>query len=102
MEGSDGIHPHAQAARGLAQLAAAGGDVAALGAVAGIAALYWKRNPYAFPVSVFPLVFPCVYYLTHASLRYRNPIDPAVMLLGAAAVFGGRDVKRGRRGEPSR
>jgi hypothetical protein len=60
--------------------------LAALGAIAGIVALFWRRNPYAFPLAVFPVVFPCVYYITHASLRYRNPIDPAVMLLGAAAL----------------
>ena len=60
--------------------------LATLGALAGIVALYWKRSPYAFPVSVFPVVFPCVYYVTIASLRYRNPVDPAVMLLCAAAL----------------
>jgi hypothetical protein len=34
-----------------------------------------------FPLSVFPVVFPCLYYLTHADLRYRHPIDPVVLLL---------------------
>ncbi len=42
-------------------------------------------RPPAFPLSVFPLVFPCLYYLTHADLRYRHPIDPVVLLL--AAIF---------------
>jgi hypothetical protein len=60
--------------------------LATLGALAGIVALYWKRSLYAFPVSVCPVVFPCVYYVTLASLRYRNPIDPAVILLCAAAL----------------
>jgi hypothetical protein len=60
--------------------------LATLGALAGIVALFWKRNPYAFPVSAFPIVFPSIYYVTHASLRYRNPIDPAVLLLAAAAI----------------
>jgi len=41
-----------------------------------------------FPLSVFPVVFPCLYYLTHADLRYRHPIDPIVLLLTAAAVAG--------------
>jgi hypothetical protein len=31
-------------------------------------------------------VFPVVYYLTHASLRYRHPIDPIIMLLTAVAI----------------
>jgi hypothetical protein len=34
-----------------------------------------------FPLAVFPVVFPCLYYLTHADLRYRHPIDPIVLLL---------------------
>ena len=42
-----------------------------------------------FPVAVFPVVFPCLYYLTHADLRYRLPIDPVVLLLTAMAVAGG-------------
>jgi hypothetical protein len=37
------------------------------------------------PLAVFPVVFPCLYYLTHADLRYRHPIDPIVLLL--TAVF---------------
>lgn len=61
--------------------------IAALAAVAGAVLLWWRRNPYAFPVSVFPVVFPCVYYVTHASLRYRHPIDPILMLLVAVAVI---------------
>lgn len=45
----------------------------------------WARNA-AFPLAVFPLVFPCLYYVTHADLRYRHPIDPVVLLLTAIAV----------------
>jgi len=56
----------------------------------------WARNA-AFPLVVFPLVFPCLYYVTHADLRFRHPIDPVVLLLTAIAMgaafrrFGGRD-----------
>jgi hypothetical protein len=53
----------------------------ALGALAGILFLLWKRSIYAFPLAVFPIVFPCAYYLTLALPRYRLPIDPVVMLL---------------------
>lgn len=34
-----------------------------------------------WPLAVFPLFFPCLYYVTHADLRYRHPIDPIVLLL---------------------
>jgi len=32
------------------------------------------------------LLYPAVFYLTHASLRYRHPIDPIMILLAASAV----------------
>jgi hypothetical protein len=41
-----------------------------------------------FPLAVFPVVFPCLYYLTHADLRYRHPIDPVVLLLTVIGVWG--------------
>ena len=41
-----------------------------------------------WPLAVFPLVFPCLYYVTHADLRYRHPIDPVVLLLAMVAVAG--------------
>jgi hypothetical protein len=39
------------------------------------------------PVAVFPAVFPCLYYATHADLRYRHPLDPVVCLLTATALM---------------
>ena len=60
--------------------------VTALGALMGIIALWRQRNSFAFPVSTFPIVFPCLYYLTHASLRYRHPIDPILLLLVVIGV----------------
>jgi hypothetical protein len=45
------------------------------------------KNP-VFPLAVFPVVFPCLYYLTHADLRYRHPIDPVVLMLTVAGVWG--------------
>jgi dolichyl-phosphate-mannose-protein mannosyltransferase len=41
-----------------------------------------------WPLAVFPVVFPCLYYVTHADLRYRHPIDPIVLLLAMMAVTG--------------
>jgi dolichyl-phosphate-mannose-protein mannosyltransferase len=42
-----------------------------------------------WPLAVFPVVFPCLYYVTHADLRYRHPIDPIVLLLAMVAMAGG-------------
>jgi hypothetical protein len=52
-----------------------------------------------FPLAVFPVVFPCLYYLTHADLRYRHPIDPVVLLLTAVTVAGVWNMVAGDVGE---
>jgi hypothetical protein len=60
--------------------------LAALGALAGIIILIRRRSPYWFPLAVFPVIFPCAYYVTLAYPRYRLPIDPVVLLLCAVSV----------------
>ena len=61
--------------------------VAGAGAMAGVAVLAWKRSVYAFPLAIFPIVFPVAYYLTLTSPRYRHPIDPVILLLLTVAVL---------------
>jgi 4-amino-4-deoxy-L-arabinose transferase-like glycosyltransferase len=58
------------------------------GALLGTVLLYFRRSFYAFPLAVFPLVFPCAYYATLALPRYSLPIQPAVLLLTAIALAG--------------
>lgn len=60
--------------------------LAAIGALAGIVALMGERNHYAFPTTIFPIIYPLAAYLTLASARYRLPIDPAVLLLTTVAI----------------
>jgi Dolichyl-phosphate-mannose-protein mannosyltransferase len=57
-----------------------------IGALVGVISLFWRRDPYAFPLAAYPVVFPFLYYITHTSLRYRHPIDPVVLLLTVIAV----------------
>ena len=57
-----------------------------VGAFAGAVILVMRKNPYAFPLAVGPVVFPVVYYVTHTSVRYRHPIDPVVLVLTAIAI----------------
>jgi hypothetical protein len=52
-----------------------------LGTLFGICFLARSGNSFVFPVAVFPLLYPLVYYVTHTSLRYRHPIDPILVLL---------------------
>lgn len=62
----------------------------AIGSAIGILILWRKQSPYVFPLTVFVVAVPLVYYLTHGSLRYRHPIDPIVLTLTAIAVTGVR------------
>jgi hypothetical protein len=52
---------------------------------------------FALPVAVYPVVFPVVFYLSQALLRYRYPIDPVILLLTAVAAGA---VVRKVRGAP--
>jgi 4-amino-4-deoxy-L-arabinose transferase-like glycosyltransferase len=52
----------------------------------GLLLLYRAKNPYAFPIATFPLIYPIVYYITHTSLRYRHPMDPVLMVSVAFAL----------------
>jgi 4-amino-4-deoxy-L-arabinose transferase-like glycosyltransferase len=53
-----------------------------------LGALYAYRlcNPEAFPFAMVLLIFPLIFYLTHASSRYRFPSDPIMLILAASAV----------------
>jgi hypothetical protein len=78
--------------------------LSALGALAGIVVLFWRRSPFAFPLAVYPVIFPFLYYITHTSLRYRHPVDPIVLLLTAiacAAAFGSLFRRQTREAEPN-
>jgi hypothetical protein len=70
----------------------------AIGSAVGIVMLWRARSAYAFPAAVFIVVVPLVYYVTHASLRYRHPIDPIVLMLTAIAVTGASGSMKRRRG----
>ena len=61
--------------------------LAALSCLAGIVVLVRRRSIYALPLASLPIVFPCIYYLTVVTPRYRLPVDPVVLLL-AAIAFG--------------
>jgi hypothetical protein len=37
-------------------------------------------------LSAFPVIFPWIYYATEPYLRYRQPVDPILMLLTAVAI----------------
>jgi 4-amino-4-deoxy-L-arabinose transferase-like glycosyltransferase len=60
------------------------------GTVAGVVQALRIKSGFLFPLLVFPVFYPLVYYITHTSLRYRHPIDPILIALTVcvtAAVF---------------
>ena len=59
-----------------------------IGALAGVIVLVGRQSPFTFPVAAYPVAFPMVYCITHTALRYRQPIDPVVLLLTAIAGVG--------------
>jgi hypothetical protein len=58
----------------------------AIGALFGLMILLGRRVTSAFALAAYPVVYPCLYYVTHADLRYRHAIDPVVLLLAAIAA----------------
>ena len=52
----------------------------------GLLFMFREKSAYAFPIAMFPLVYPIVYYITHTSVRYRHPSDPAMMVAAAYAA----------------
>ena len=68
-----------------------------LGTAVGALLLARSKSPFAFPLAVFPVLFPFVYYVTHPSLRYRHPIDPVLIFLtvfAAAAIVSKKAPRR--------
>ena len=52
--------------------------------------LAWSRRSAAssLPYRLLLLVFPLPYYITHASMDYRQPIEPEIVILVAVGLFG--------------
>jgi len=69
----------------------------AIGGFFGMVALWRKRSVMTFPLAVFPVMFPALYYVTHADLRYRHPIDPVLCLLTAIAATSAGELARAKK-----
>jgi hypothetical protein len=56
-----------------------------------------KRDPMnAAPYAVVLLIFPVVYYITHAFPTYRHPIDPVILLLAAWVLISAAETAGGQ------
>ncbi len=53
---------------------------------------WWHAAPGdALPYLIVVLFFPITYYLSHASMDYRQPIEPQIIILATIGAFGFRD-----------
>ncbi len=57
-----------------------------LGALAGLRRAIRDRRDGAIALLIPCIVYPAIYYLTHAEMRYRHPIDPLVVIFLAYAT----------------
>ncbi len=73
----------------------------ALFSLVGTLFAYRTGSAEAFPYAMVLLVFPLVFYVTHASLRYRFPMDPIMMVLSAYGVAQSIALLRGRSAQRS-
>ena len=58
-----------------------------------------RHNPFAVPLAIVILAFPLVYYVTHSSMRYRQPIEPEMTVLSSYALAALVTALRPRRAE---
>ena len=56
----------------------------------------WRIDPQALlPYLVLICVFPLTYYITHPLMDYRQPIEPAIIVLAVAGALPLRQIKFG-------
>jgi len=56
---------------------------------------WWSVDPsQVFPYLIVVLFFPITYYLSHASMDYRQPIEPQIIILATIGAFGFRNSTR--------
>ena len=54
----------------------------------------WRTNRIAvIPYLLLIGIFPITYYLTHPMMDYRQPLEPAVVVLGVAGALSLRRAK---------
>jgi hypothetical protein len=62
----------------------------------------WRRNRQGtlLPFVLLVVLFPIPYYLTHASMDYRQPVEPELAILITAGMLAVRDRAAARAEEP--
>ena len=62
---------------------------------------WWQENESAaLPYLIAVLIFPLPYYLTHASMDYRQPLEPVIVILVIVGLLGTGATAFGASAEP--
>jgi 4-amino-4-deoxy-L-arabinose transferase-like glycosyltransferase len=56
--------------------------------ILGLRRAWRERNHAAIPYVLMILSFPLIYYVTHPSMDYRQPIDPQIIILAVYGIAG--------------
>jgi len=67
--------------------------LAALFAFAGLVLTIVRKNPYAWLLAPFLVVYPLPYYLVNPFPRYKHPIEPVMLMLITYVLWEAKDVK---------
>lgn len=54
--------------------------------IGGIRLAYLNRQPLVIPLLLVLAFYPVVFYVTHPGMDYRHPLDPLIIMFGAAWV----------------
>jgi 4-amino-4-deoxy-L-arabinose transferase-like glycosyltransferase len=67
--------------------------LAALFAFAGLVLTFLRKNPYAWLLAPFLIVYPLPYYLVNPFPRYKHPIEPIMLMLIAYVLWESKGVQ---------
>jgi len=70
----------------LTRLGIVGNCIFPLLSLLGVLFAYREQNESAVPLALVMIFFPLVFYMTHASTRYRHPMDPIMLVLAVYAL----------------
>jgi 4-amino-4-deoxy-L-arabinose transferase-like glycosyltransferase len=69
--------------------------LAAVFAFAGLVLSFYRKNPYAWLLAPFLLVYPMPYYLVNPFQRYKHPIETVMLLLIVYALWEASSIEVG-------
>jgi 4-amino-4-deoxy-L-arabinose transferase-like glycosyltransferase len=66
----------------------------------GLWRIFCEAPAFAVPFAIVLFIYPVVYYLTHAAIYYRHPIDPEIVVLAVLGLHRGFHIQDLRQDHP--